>query len=93
MPNIQSAKKRLRQNLVQRSRNRAVRSELKTYLRRVLEAVRASDVAKSEAEFKAAAAKLDRAANRGLIHPNLAARTKSRLQRRIKAIKKAPAAS
>ena len=88
MPNTKSAKKRLRQSLEQRSRNRAGRSALKSFVRRVLAAVEAGDAAKAEAEFRLTAAELDKAGARGLIHPNKAARIKSRLQRRLKAAKK-----
>jgi small subunit ribosomal protein S20 len=84
-----SAAKRLRQSLANRQRNRAGRSVIKTQVRKVREAVAAKDVAKAEAEFKAAVIKLDRAGARRVIHPNAAARTKSRLSAAVKAVKKA----
>ncbi len=87
MPTTTSAKKRLRQNKVRRLRNRAVRSTLRTQVKRVLSAVDSQDTAASESEFHTTAVKLDRAAARGIIHPNKAARVKSRLQKRIKALK------
>jgi small subunit ribosomal protein S20 len=87
MPNTKSAKKRLKQNTQRRTRNRAQRSVLKTMVRRVLEAVAAKDVPKAEEEYRLTAARLDRAGAHGLIHPNRAARIKSRLQRHIKAAK------
>ena len=85
MPNTKSAKKRLRQSLEQRERNRAGRSVLKTHVRRVLTEIAAGDASKAADELRLTSAKLDRAGARGLIHPNKAARIKSRLQRRLKA--------
>ncbi|MBM3999477.1 MAG: 30S ribosomal protein S20 [Planctomycetes bacterium] len=87
MPTTTSAKKRHRQNRVRRTRNRAVRSLLKTQVKRVLAAVESKDVGASEAEFKTAGIKLDRSAARGVLHANKAARLKSRLQKKIKALK------
>ncbi|NIP87013.1 MAG: 30S ribosomal protein S20 [Planctomycetales bacterium] len=87
MPNSKSAKKRLRQNEVHRQRNRATRSTLRSQLRKVRAAVTAGDVAASEEAFRLAAQKLDRAAAHKVIHANAAARTKSRLAAKIKALK------
>ena len=87
MPNTNSAKKRLRQNEAQREQNRSVKSTLRTQLRKVREAVQAGDIAKAEEEYRSAAKKLDRAGAHNLIHPNAAARTKSRLQSMIKKAK------
>ncbi|MGD0898307.1 MAG: 30S ribosomal protein S20 [Thermoguttaceae bacterium] len=91
MPQTNSAKKRLRQNILRRERNRSVKRSLRTQVRKVSEAVQAQDVAKAETELRSAAQKLDRAAAHKIIHRNAAARTKSRLSARIKALK-APAA-
>ena len=82
-----SAAKRLRQSLERRDRNRAVRRSLRTQCRKVREAVAAGDAPKAESELRLAATKLDRAATRGTIHPNSAARTKSRLSAAIKSLK------
>ncbi len=87
MPNTKSAKKRLRQSLERRTRNRAVKSAVKTQLRQVREAVTAGDVAKAEAGFKVVQKKLDQAAAKNVIHKNAAARIKSRLSARLKAAK------
>lgn len=87
MPNTQSAKKRLKQNHERRAHNRARLSSLRTQLRKVREAAQAGDVEKAEEAYRDAAKKLDRAGARNLIHPNKAARTKSRLQKLIKAAK------
>jgi small subunit ribosomal protein S20 len=88
MPNTESAKKRLRQNVDRRLRNRAVKRTLRTQCRKVLEAIEASNAEQAQAELRLAATKLDRAAARKVIHRNAAARTKSRLSARIKALKK-----
>ncbi|MDH3716713.1 MAG: 30S ribosomal protein S20 [Planctomycetota bacterium] len=87
MPNSKSAKKRLRQNETHRQRNRATKSSLRSQLRKVTQAVEAGDVAASEQAFRLAVQNLDRAAAGHVIHANAAARTKSRLSAKIKAIK------
>ncbi len=87
MPTTKSAKKRLRQSLERRAVNRSVKSSIKTQVRKVRQAVAAGDVAKAEAELRLAAKKLDRAGAKRVIHPNAAARTKSRLSHLIKAAK------
>jgi small subunit ribosomal protein S20 len=87
MPNTASAKKRMRQDSVRRTRNRATKSNLRTQLRKIREAIAAKDMEKSQAEFRTLVKKLDRAASRNVIHPNAAARTKSRVSAAIKAAK------
>ncbi len=92
MPNTKSAKKRLRQSEERRERNRACRSEMRTRIRNVQKAVAAGDAAKADELLKVAVRRLDQFGSRGLIHPNKAARTKSRLTRLVVKLKKAPAA-
>ncbi len=87
MPNISSAKKRLRQSLVRRTRNRATKSELKTRIRKVLELAKAGEAEKTETEFRTTVKKLDQAAAARIIHPNRASRLKSRISARLKAAK------
>jgi small subunit ribosomal protein S20 len=87
MPTTKSAKKRHRQSLVRRARNRAAKSVIKSQVRKVREAIAAADVKAAETEFQAAVKKLDKTAARGIVHPNLAARIKSRLSAAIKAAK------
>jgi len=92
MPTTKSAKKRLRQSLERRAQNRATKSAVKTQIRKVRQAVAAGDIAKAETELRLASKKLDRAGIKRVIHPNAAARTKSRLAHLIVAAKsKAPA--
>jgi small subunit ribosomal protein S20 len=91
MPNIQSAKKRLKQSILRRERNRSIKRALKTECHKVLGALAAGNVELAQSEFKVAGKKLDHAAARKVVHRNAAARTKSRLSARIKAAKQAPA--
>jgi small subunit ribosomal protein S20 len=70
-----------------------VKRSLRTQCRKVLEAVKERNVPEAETEFRLATTKLDRAAARKVIHRNAAARVKSRLSAKIKAIKTPAAAS
>ena len=83
MPHSASAKKRLRQNVRSRDRNKAMKSEMKTSIRKVLEALSAKDVTAAKDLFKSVAKKVDQAATAKTIHRNKAARIKSRLSARI----------
>ena len=87
MPTTKSAKKRHRQSLERRDKNRATKSAVKTQVRKVRQAVATGDIATAEAELRLAAKKLDRAGVKRVIHPNAASRTKSRLSHLIKAAK------
>jgi small subunit ribosomal protein S20 len=89
MPNTASAKKRLRQSLVRRDRNRRRKSALRSQIKKVFVAINAGDVAKAEEQFRVAAKQLDQAGAAKVIHPNAAGRYKSRLQRAIVKIKQA----
>ncbi len=80
MPNIKSAKKRMQLSRDAQSRNRAVRSRLRTAVKRVREAETAED---AQARLREAVALLDRAARTRLAHPNRVARVKSQLQRHV----------
>ena len=86
MPTTKSAKKRLRQNIANRLRNRSIKRAVRTQCRKVLQAIQDGDAELAQAEFRLAAKKLDRAGARNIIHPNAAARTKSRLAAKIKAL-------
>jgi len=87
MPNTKSAAKRLRQNVHRRAQNRAVKSTFRSQCRKVVEAVGAEDLPQAEAALREAARLLDRAGARRVIHPNAAARKKSRLSAKVKAMK------
>jgi len=83
MPHTRGAKKRLRQNEKRRLKNRATKSAIKTQVKRVLAAAKEADADQLRKEFNLAAKKLDKAAAKRIIHPNLAARKKSQLARLV----------
>ena len=89
MANIRSAKKKARQAVVARARNTTQKSMFRTLIRNVVKAVEAKDKAKAEALYKDMVPVLDRYADKGMIHKNKAARHKSRINARIKALKAA----
>ena len=89
MPNSPSAKKRLRQSIERKDRNKAVKSALRSQIKKVRQAVQSGNVAVAETELRGAARRLDRAGAAGVIHRNAAARTKSRLQHLIRKAKQA----
>lgn len=86
MANIASAKKRARQAEVRREHNAAQRSRLRTFVKKVLLAIQSGDVAQAQAAFREAQPVIDSAVNKGLIHKNKAARHKSRLNAKVKAL-------
>ena len=89
MANIKSAKKRAKQTVVRNARNAAQRSMLRTAVKKVLKALDANDAAAAQAAYVVAQPILARFSSRGLIHKNKAARHKSRLTARIKALQAA----
>jgi small subunit ribosomal protein S20 len=84
--NIKSAIKRARQNPKRRLHNASARSMLRTYIKKVIKAVESGEVEMARAAYTKAQPIIDKAVNKGLIHKNKAARTKSRLAARIKAM-------
>lgn len=87
MANIKSAKKRIKQNERNRLRNVSVRSRMKTFMKKALEAIAAKDTEKLGVTLPQALSEIDRAASKGVIHKNSAARKKSMLQRRAALLK------
>ena len=87
MPNIKSAKKRLKQSIVQRQRNRSDKKAIHTECKKVIAAVQAGDVAQTETEFRSATRLIDKSAAKKVIHRNTAARRKSRLSAKVKSLK------
>jgi small subunit ribosomal protein S20 len=90
MPHTKSAKKRLRQNAKRRLHNRALKSTIKTQIKKVLAAAEGGTVEDLQKEYNLAAKRLDHAAAKRVIHPNLAARKKSQLARLLNQKKAAP---
>lgn len=82
MANIKSQKKRILTNAKDAERNKAVKSELRT---RVKTAVKGLGADNSDESVRLAVKRLDMAAAKGIIHPNQAARRKSRLMKRVNA--------
>ncbi|BAT71985.1 small subunit ribosomal protein S20 [Thermosulfidibacter takaii ABI70S6] len=84
MPNIKSAKKRLRQAEKRRLRNKAIRSYVKTCIKKVLAAIEAGEDKESLMEKVRIAQKaIDKACSKGTFHKNEAARKKSRLMAKV----------
>jgi small subunit ribosomal protein S20 len=83
MPHTKSAKKNLRKAIKRRLHNRSVKSAIKTQIKRVTTAAAGSDLDQLRKEYNLAAKKLDKAAAKRIIHPNLAARKKSQLARLV----------
>ncbi|CAL1240534.1 30S ribosomal protein S20 [Candidatus Methylocalor cossyra] len=86
MANIASAKKRAIQSEKRRARNAALRSRLRTFIKKVLLAVESGNLEEAQKAYRAAVPIIDSSVNKGLIHKNKAARSKSRLNARVKAL-------
>lgn len=86
MANIKSQIKRIRIAERQHERNKAVKSELKTEIRKFDEARTSGDKDATAAQLKAAGRKLDKAASKGVIHKNNAANKKSAMAKRLGAM-------
>lgn len=84
MPNIQSAKKRMRQEEKRRARNRSVKSAVRTHVTSARNAIASNPTdPTTEEAIRAAIAELDSAVSKGVLHRNNAARRKSRLMARL----------
>jgi small subunit ribosomal protein S20 len=81
LPTLKSSKKRMRTSQKRQVRNQAVRSRVKTYLKKTRQTITEGDKDKAAAALKETYSELDNAARKGVIHPNTAARKKSRLSR------------
>ncbi|MBF9035229.1 30S ribosomal protein S20 [Rhodobacterales bacterium HKCCE2091] len=87
MANTPQSKKRARQNERRYAVNKARRSRIRTYLRRVEEAIASGDQDAAAAALKEAQPELMRGVTKGVLHKNTAARKMSRLSSRVKGIK------
>jgi small subunit ribosomal protein S20 len=83
---IASGRKRVRQDVKINAANSALRSKFRTAVKGVLKAVQAGDKAKASDAFKAAQSVIDSIADKGIFHKNKAARHKSRLAAKVKAL-------
>ncbi len=82
MANIKSQLKRIKTNEKRTERNKAVKSELRTWVRKFRTAAEAGDADEARAALKAASAKLDKAVAKGVIHQNQAANKKSAMAKK-----------
>ncbi len=86
MAHSRSAKKRIRQTRRRTAINRSRRSRIRTFLRKVEDAIRSGDKAAAEEAYRAAMPELHRGARKGVLHRNTVARKLSRLSARIRAM-------
>ncbi|WP_127532270.1 30S ribosomal protein S20 [Paenibacillus kobensis] len=86
MPNIKSAIKRVKTSEKRRALNASQKSALRTAVKAADQAIAGTDAAAAQAALIAATKKLDKAATKGLIHKNAAARKKSRLAKKLNAL-------
>ena len=83
LPNIKSAKKRVKVTTVKTLQNKMFRTQLKTEMKKYEAAVAAGDAALAQETYKAAVKKIDMAVSRGIIHKNAAARKKSQFTKKL----------
>lgn len=86
MANIQSAKKRARQAIKRRAHNVALRSRVRSAIRRVVKAIQAGNKEEAKAGFAAMVPEIDRMALKGILPKNRAAHYKSKLNARLRAM-------
>jgi small subunit ribosomal protein S20 len=91
MPHTPSAAKRLRKSDKRKKQNRTAAKKIKLQRKAADVALKVGDAAKTTTEFKTTQAMLDRAADKGYIHANKAARIKSRLVKRLRKAASTPA--
>lgn len=87
MPNSASAKKRVRQTATRQSRNHWRKNRIKARIRIFLIAVQTRDLDAAESEYRALCGLLDKVSHTSTMHKNTAARRKSRIARRLNALK------
>lgn len=86
MPNIKSVKKDVLRSRINNLRNRMAKSTMRTFIKKANAAIATADVAVITPALTKVVSVLDKTAKRGIIHPNAAARRKSRLMRRANAV-------
>jgi small subunit ribosomal protein S20 len=84
--NIKSQIKRVKTNAKRTERNRAHKSELRTFIRKFRQAADSGDAARAEDALKVASKKLDKAVSKGVLHKNQAANKKSAMARKFNSI-------
>ncbi|KAF3976958.1 MAG: 30S ribosomal protein S20 [Methylococcales symbiont of Iophon sp. n. MRB-2018] len=83
MANTAQAKKRARQAEKNRIRNASQRSNMRTFIKKVIASIESGDKEATQVAYKAVVSTIDKAVSKGLIHKNKAARSKSRLSTRV----------
>ena len=83
MANIKSAKKRILVNQTKAERNKAIKSEVKTMVKKVYAAIDSKDQEAAKAALKAAISTMDKATSKGVYHKNTTSRKISRMQKAI----------
>jgi small subunit ribosomal protein S20 len=91
MANTPQARKRARQSEKRRQHNASLRSELRTAVKKVRKAIATGDASAAGTAYREATSVVDRIADKGIIHKNKAARHKSRLAAKVKALGARPA--
>lgn len=86
MANHKSAEKRIRQSLVRRDRNRSFRTAMRTEIKRLRKAIEEGNAEEAKGLLTSTLGTIDSTAQKGVIHRNAAARTKSRLTRAVNAL-------
>lgn len=86
MANTPQTRKRARQNIVRRSRNMSLRSAVRTAIKKTLSLISEKKTPEAQLAYQQSNSQLDRAHKNGLLHKNNVARTKSRLNIRLKAL-------
>ena len=89
MANSASSRKRARQSVKRRARNTAQRAKLRTYIKKVIAAVENGEAEIAKEAYRTVMPMIDCAATKGLIHKNKAARSKSRLNAKVRSLQAA----
>lgn len=87
MANSAGSKKRVRQAIKRRARTVALRSMVRTYIKKVKASISTADYDQAQAAFIKTQPYVDKMVNKGILHKNTAARIKSRLNAQVKALK------
>ncbi len=86
MPNLKSAKKRVKTDAIKRLRNNGVKSTMRTFVKKTDQSIAAGDQENASLYIKKAFSHLDRAAQKGLVHKNYANRHKTKLAEKLSAL-------
>jgi len=88
MPNIKSQEKRDRQNIKRRTKNRLLKTRIKTDQKKLAEAVKSKNIEEAEKNFNILSKHLDKAVKKSAVHKNFSANKKSKAAKLVNSIKK-----